>query len=185
MPEYDFTLVLFHLGLPLLILVHLLVSFAPFTQSQKNTPAFWQYNIHLFLNFALAVAFTLVLVGGLLSAYFVFTELFNLSQNSQIIYIVIALGEGLFLCLIFLLLNEKIRQNTVQKAPFPIALKFFAQYILLPIMGVYLLILYLYGAKILLVWELPKGWLSYGIISYALVGALCILLLAPLKDEKA
>src|SRR5690554_7276939 len=61
----------------------------------------------------------------------------------------------------------------------PKELKVFAQYILLPLLAVYLLILYGYGAKIVLIWDWPRGIVSYLIICVAVLGITTFLLLYP------
>ena len=66
---------------------------------------------------------------------------------------------------------------------YPVILKFFTQYILIPLLIIYAVILYFYSAKILLNWELPRGWVSYLILAYSVVGILALLLVHPLKQE--
>ena len=50
------------------------------------------------------------------------------------------------------------------------------QFILIPLVGLYLLILYVYGLQILFTWELPKGGLTYLILSFSIAGMLAVLL---------
>jgi hypothetical protein len=46
-------------------------------------------------------------------------------------------------------------------------------------------ILYFYSIKILINWELPRGWVSYLVLAYSVVGILALLLVYPLKEENA
>ena len=66
---------------------------------------------------------------------------------------------------------------------YPKGLKIFTQYILLPLLTIYLVILYSYGLKILLSWNWPEGIVSYLIISVAVVGIFLVLLLYPYQKE--
>lgn len=62
---------------------------------------------------------------------------------------------------------------------YPSGLKTFGQYILLPLLMIYFVILYTYGAKIIFTWDWPKGVVSYMISAYSVLGILTFLLLYP------
>ena len=62
---------------------------------------------------------------------------------------------------------------------YPSGLKTFGQYILLPLMMIYFVILYTYGAKIIFTWDWPRGVVSYMISAYSVLGILTFLLLYP------
>jgi hypothetical protein len=46
-------------------------------------------------------------------------------------------------------------------------------------------ILYFYCLKITINWELPRGWVSYLVLAYSIVGIFALLLVHPLHKEKA
>jgi len=66
---------------------------------------------------------------------------------------------------------------------YPIGLKIFAQYILLSLVIVYLLILYAYLLKILMQWNWPKGWVSSLILGFSGTSILSLLLMHPIRDR--
>jgi hypothetical protein len=66
---------------------------------------------------------------------------------------------------------------------YPKALKIFTQYILTPLVAVYLLILLAYLVKILITGEWPSGWIGYLVTSVAVAGILGFLLVHPLRDD--
>ncbi|MBK7099951.1 MAG: DUF4153 domain-containing protein [Sphingobacteriales bacterium] len=66
---------------------------------------------------------------------------------------------------------------------YPKGLKIFAQYVLIPLLIVYLVILLIYEGKIMLEWSLPKGYVSMLILGYAVFGILSLLLVFPIKDQ--
>ena len=49
-------------------------------------------------------------------------------------------------------------------------------------MSIYLVILFLYEMKIIVQWELPKGYVSYLILGYAIFGILSLLLVYLFRE---
>lgn len=67
---------------------------------------------------------------------------------------------------------------------YPNGIKIFTQYVLLPLVGLYFVILIAYEAKIILQWNWPKGWVSQLVLWYSVVGVLALLLLHPLRERE-
>ncbi|MFB9119778.1 DUF4153 domain-containing protein [Bergeyella porcorum] len=166
------------------ILSHLLVAFVPFL-GKNNEIRFWQYNKNLFINFILTGIFTGVLVGGLELAIAATDNLFELHYQSSIYAEVFLFFSILGSCLIFLLFNDGGLAQLEQDNAYPLVLKFFTQFVLIPLLIIYALILYGYMLKIGIRWELPRGWVSYMILAYAVFGILALLLVHPLKSENS
>ena len=166
------------------LLSHLLVSFAPFLEKDREL-RFWQYNKNLFINTFLTAVFTGVLTGGVELAILAVDQLFDLSFHSRVyrdtFFVLAILGSSF----IFLLFNDKGLNNLEQDGKYPVILKFFTQFVLIPLLLIYAAILYLYSFKILIHWELPRGWVSYLVLAYSTVGILALLLVYPLKEENA
>lgn len=164
------------------LLTHLLVSFVPFLEKNKES-GFWQYNKNLFVNFFLTAVFTGILTGGVELAILAIDQLFDFKFNSRIytdtFFVLAILGSSL----IFLLFNEKGLSNLEKESTYPVVLKFFTQFILIPLLLIYAVILYFYSFKILINWQLPRGWVSYLILAYSIVGILALLLVHPLRAE--
>ena len=165
------------------IIVHLLVSFSPYIKS-KSLNGFWNYNKILFLRFCSSVLFSGVLYIGITLALLSITLLFDFDIDEDIygkIWIIIA---GLFNTWFFVSgIPEDIEQlDNLQT--YPKGLKIFTQYILLPLLFTYLLILYLYGGKIILLWDWPKGVVSWLISIVATLGILTFLLIYPYGNNK-
>lgn len=59
-------------------------------------------------------------------------------------------------------------------------LRFFVLYIGLPVAGLYMIILYLYSTKILLLWEWPEGQVVWLIFAFLVVGIFVSMLSYPL-----
>ncbi|WP_185288202.1 DUF4153 domain-containing protein [Chryseobacterium lactis] len=164
------------------LLTHLLVSFVAFLEKNKES-GFWQYNKNLFVNFFLTAVFTGILTGGVELAILAIDQLFDFKFNSRIytdtFFVLAILGSSL----IFLLFNEKGLSNLEKESTYPVVLKFFTQFILIPLLLIYAVILYFYSFKILINWQLPRGWVSYLILAYSIVGILALLLVHPLRAE--
>lgn len=179
--EKDFTEVYAFLILPTFLLSHLAVAFLAFLNKNRELN-FWQYNKNLFLNISQTSIFTGVLTGGVLLAILAVDKLFDFNFNNNY-YSFTFWGLAIFgSCFIFLLFNEKGLKSLESDGDYPVVLKFFTQYILIPLLIIYAVILYFYSAKILINWELPRGWVSYLILAYSVVGILALLLVHPLKE---
>ncbi len=182
--EKDFNELYAFILIPTFILSHLLVAFIAFTQKENTENNFWQYNKNLFVNIFMTAIFTGVLVGGVELAILAIENLFNLKFDYKI-YGETFFGLAVFgSTVIFLLFNET-GLNTLEKdGNYPVVLKFFTQYILIPLLIIYVIILYFYALKIVVHWELPRGWVSYLVLAYSIVGILALLLVHPLKQLK-
>ncbi len=181
--EKDFTEVYAFMLVPTFVLSHLFVSFAAFFR-QKTEMNFWQYNKNLFINIVLTAIFTGVLTGGVELAIVAVDKLFDFNFDKiylRVFYLLAIFGSSF----IFLLFNEKGLDYLEKEGSYPVVLKFFTQYILIPLLIIYVVILYFYSAKILVNWELPRGWVSYLVLAYSIVGILAILLVHPLKENSA
>jgi len=161
---------------------HLFAAFAPYTGSNKPG-GFWQYNRILFLRFLTAYLYTVVLYAGLAIALLAVDKLFGvhiLSPNYLRLWIVIAF---LFSTWFFLAgIPEKL--ETLDERPdYPAGLRVFTQYVLVPIVVLYLVILTLYLAKVVFTRQWPNGWIGYLVSSVAVVGLLSWLLIYPLEER--
>jgi len=182
--EKKFTEQYAFLIVPTYILSHLLVSFIAFF-GQKKELHFWQYNKNLFINIFLTVVFTGVLIAGIQLAILAVDQLFDFKFNNSYyknpFLVISVLGS----CFIFLLFNVNGLLSLEKDGDYPQILKFFTQFILIPLLLIYVIILYFYSAKIVLNWELPKGWVSYLVLAYSIVGIFALLLVHPLKEDRS
>ncbi|MCH7690400.1 MAG: DUF4153 domain-containing protein [candidate division Zixibacteria bacterium] len=176
-PEY-------HLQRFLLLAVsfHFLVAFIPFIGGNQ-IQGFWQYNKSLFLRFLTAALYSSVLYIGLTIALAAMDYLFgvDIDGNSYLklwVVIVTVFQTWVFLAGVPADLNAL---NDPQE--YPKGLKVLAQYILLPLVALYFLILISYEFKIIFEWNLPKGWVSQLVLWFSVVGILSLLLLHPLRER--
>jgi hypothetical protein len=162
--------------------LHLLVAFLPFL-GQRETGAFWQYNRRLFLGFLRAALFSQVLFYGLAIALGAVDQLLGVDVPGELygrmgIVIAFVVNTAIFLSVVPLGLRELDADTE-----YPRVLKVFAQYILTPLVFIYLLILCVYLVKIVVGGEWPSGWIGWLVASVAVAGLLGFLLVHPLRDD--
>ncbi|MBS1548381.1 MAG: DUF4153 domain-containing protein [Bacteroidetes bacterium] len=169
--------------IPIFLLSHLWVSLS-INYPNSNESNFWQFNKNLFVNAFMTFVFSFVLIGGVLLAILAVDKLFNLEINSniylQIFNFLLFFGSSV----IFLLFTDKGFVTLTETTEYPKILKFFTQFILIPLLLIYALILYLYTGKIVLQWSLPYGWVSYLVLVYSVIGILALLLVYPLREKQ-
>jgi hypothetical protein len=162
--------------------LHLAVAFLPFVGMPENA-GFWQYNRRLFLSFLRAVVFSAVLFAGLSIALAALDKLFGLYVPNDTylrLWFIIAFVGNTW---IFLAGIPEDIAALVSDREYPRALKIFTQYILTPLVAVYLLILLAYLVKIIVTRDWPSGWIGYLVSSVSVAGILGFLLVHPLRDD--
>ncbi|MBP1691951.1 MAG: hypothetical protein H6Q32_1303, partial [Bacteroidetes bacterium] len=158
--------------------LHLFAAIAPFTTGGEEN-GFWHYNKTLFLRVLTAGLYSLVLYLGLVIALVALENLFGVDVPEKRYPELFIFIVGLFSTWFFLAgIPEDLSQlNTLTE--YPKGLKIFAQYILFPLVLIYLVILYAYLAKILIEWDWPQGWVSKLILGFSGTGMFSLLLLHP------
>ncbi|HEU4402061.1 MAG TPA: DUF4153 domain-containing protein [Candidatus Polarisedimenticolia bacterium] len=162
--------------------LHLAVAIAPFL-GRGEINGFWQFNRRLFLRAFLSAIYAAVFFGGLALALAAVDHLFDVKLDNEIyprlwLFTVFVFQTWHFLGGVPLDLAglERDRQH-------PNALKIFSQYMLVPLVVLYVFILYAYMGKILMSPQWPQGWVGW-LVSYAAIfGVLTLLLLHPGRQD--
>jgi hypothetical protein len=166
------------------IVFHLLVSFAGFLPRTYNQDEFWEFNKQLFLRILTAGLYSIVLYSGLALAILAVDKLFNVDFYDHIYLHVFFIIAGIFNTTFFL---SGVPETNSPQAPlvlnYPKGLKNFTQFVLLPLISLYLVILICYEAKIIITLSLPVGWVSYLVLVFAIFGILSFLLVHPIATE--
>jgi hypothetical protein len=161
--------------------LHLLVAFAPFaTPGRLN--AFWQYNRSLFLRFLTAAVYSVVLYAGLAVALLALDQLLGIGVHEKLyldMWVTIAFVVNTW---VFAGGVPRDLPGLEQVNTYSGGIKVFAQYILVPIVIVYLVILTMYLVKVLVTQVWPSGWIGWLVSSVAVVGILAHLLVHPVRD---
>lgn len=150
----------------------LLLTFVPFLDTHSpSIRTFWEYNKHLFIIFIQSIFFAGVTFAGISAGLWATETLFDLSIDGE------RYGEIWVLCASllapWLFLYDLPRSPEKQpQTPYGKALIILTQYILIPLVILYFLILYTYTAKILLTQDWPQGVVASMIIGFSFVGIL-------------
>jgi hypothetical protein len=160
----------------------LLVMIAPYLKKGERN-GFWQYNKTLFFRLFVTAIFSIVLFAGLAIALAALDKLFGVSVPGKRYGELWVLAAGLFAPWFFLAGVPEDLEGLDKIEEYPKGLKIFAQYILLSLVIVYLLILYAYLLKILIQWNWPKGWVSSLILGFSATSILSLLLMYPIRDR--
>lgn len=163
--------------------IHLLVSFIPYLWNKKLN-GFWNYNKILFVRFWSSVLYSKFLYVGLCIALLAVDQLFNIHIREKLYLEILIIVCGFFNTWFFVAGIPDNFEELDEISEYPKGLKIFTQYILLPLLILYLIILYIYGGKILFLWSWPNGIVSYLIIIVSFIGILTFLLLFPYSNSE-
>ena len=162
--------------------VVLLVMILPYLKKGELN-GFWQYNKTLIFRLFVTAIFSVVLFAGLAIALAALDNLFGVSVPSKRYVELWVFVVGLFAPIFFLAGVPENLDGLDRIDEYPKGLKVFAQYVLLSLVIVYLLILYAYLLKILMQWNWPKGWVSSLIIGFSAISILSLLLMHPIRNR--
>lgn len=161
----------------LFIASHLLVAFLP-----VGRDAFWRLNKTFFLRILLAALYSFVLQNGLSLSVLSLRMLFGVEVEPKTYAYLFVTVSTTFNTLFFLAGVPK-RDELDSDTVYPSGLKAISQYLLIPIVLLYGVILYAYMGKILFQWAWPEGWVTWLVIGYSVSGILAFLLVHPLLDD--
>lgn len=162
---------------------HGLVSISVF-QDKLHINGFWHFNKHMLIRTMTGLFYSGVLFLGIAAAFAALDVLFEFSINgkryAQVFFLLVC-----FYNTFFVLGGVKFPLSIYQEEKdYPVSLKIFTQYVLIPLMTLYLVILYAYLVKIIVLWSLPKGWVSNLVLCFSIAGILAFLLVYPIRDQK-
>ncbi len=166
----------------LLLATHLLVAFAPYLQKNQLNE-FWHFNKCLFLRFLVAALFSGVLYVGLSVALLSIEQLFGVKIPGKRYGQLFLFIAWIFNTYVFLSGVPRDFTGGDKSIEYPKGLKVFSQYVLIPIVLIYLVILYAYQIKILFEWNLPKGWTANLVLGFSIVGIFAYLLIYPIRNR--
>ena len=169
--------------LQLSVAVHLLVAFAPYL-GVREWNGFWQYNRSLLLRFLIAGVFSVVLYVGLSIALLAIDNLLGVNVEGETYFRLWCVIAFLFNTWFFISGIPDDLEALDRRTDYPPALKVLGQYILSPLVTVYLLIITAYLGRIIITREWPSGWTGYLVSSVAVAGILSLLLLYPIDERE-
>ena len=156
------------------LMVALAVAFfyAPFFREKDDLPV-WNFTWRTFLWFCISFLTGGILTAGLLALIRSLEELFGLqvSEHWYLTFVVIAL-----LTTPVLLFLARIPEGDEKHDGVAVVSKyliFVIRYLFVPLLALYLIVLYVYGFRILIRWELPNGGVGW-LVSALMVGCVVV-----------
>lgn len=166
----------------LAVALHLFAFTAPYAARGEGN-GFWHYNKTLLLRILTALLYSLVLYAGLSIALAALDNLFGVYVPGKRYFELWILVTGMFSTWFFLAGVPENLAELDALTNYPRSLKILAQYILLPIVLIYFVILYAYLGKIVVTWDWPQGWVSKLILGFSATGLFLLLLLHPITGR--
>ncbi|PCJ97617.1 MAG: hypothetical protein COA50_04030 [Flavobacteriaceae bacterium] len=172
-PKYYIRFILY------LLAGHLFLFFAPFA-FKWNKEAYWNYLKSICIAVGRSFLFSGVLYLGLVLALLAVKYLFDFEIRGERYGQLFVFCLGIVNTWTYLSDFPKniLDKNTIK---YNKALEVFVKYILIPLVLLYIVILYAYTIKIVLAWNLPKGWVSYLVTALALLGFAIQIMINPVQ----
>ena len=159
-------------------LVVLLIPFGSFLR-EKDDLKVWHFILSLCGALLISGIVAWVMTGGFEGLLFGTAALFDFDAGKKLpLVIMIVCTVLLFWMLLLALIPQSERKHNAS-AEMPSFLTKIVSWLLLPLLGCYILVLYAYGLNILIQWELPKGMISWLVSAVMAVYVLCYVLLYP------
>ena len=158
---------------------HLLVFTAPFLL-KWNKSAYFNYIKSVFIAIVRSLFFSMILYLGIILALLAINHLFNIDIDGKRYFQIFIICLGVVNTWIYLSdFPKKIHSET--EINYTKAMEVLVKYILIPLVILYLIILYAYSLKIVINWNLPKGWVSYLVIALSFLGFSIQILINPIQ----
>ena len=169
----------FHLSATL----HLLVAFVAYV-GVREPNGFWQFNRALLFRFCLGGIYTFVLFAGLALAMAGLDNLFGVDIDDLSYPRLFFVLGFVFQTWFFLAGVPEDFERLERDDDYPTGLRVFAQYVLLPLVSLYLVILTAYLGRVVITTTWPSGWIGYLVSALAALGIFSLLLVHPRRGRE-
>ena len=159
------------------IALYLLFTIIPYFTKRKN---YELYVIKLCTRFFVTYLYSIILYLGIAAIIATINILFN-AEISYRIYGDMAYIVGGVFAPAFFLADVPRRGEEVYFNSYPKVLSVLLQFIVLPLISVYTIILYVYFGKILITMELPKGIIANLVLWYSIISTVVLFLIYTLR----
>ena len=162
----------------LIVTFHLAVCVVPYLGFAESH-GFWQYNRVLFFRFLLATLYSGVLFAGLSLALAAIDNLLGIAvpdlHYPRLFFLI-----AFFFHPVYFLAGVPIDFEELERSRYyPGALRVLSQFVMLPLVAVYVTILTLYLGRIVVTATWPSGWTGYLVSSLAVAGIFSLLVAYP------
>lgn len=140
------------------------------------------HTIRIFTRFFITIVYSIVLFLGLSAIIFTLNKLLNIPIRYNLYYYTWLVTAGVF-APIFFLTGVPASDENLTRDEYPKFFKILILYIVMPLITIYLGILYIYFAKILITQTWPIGLVSHLVIWYSAICVAVIFLISPIIDN--
>lgn len=155
----------------------------PFLKTNRDRE-FWNFSINTIQQAGLAFLYGFILFLGLSLAVLGVNTLFGTAIEDKIYGNLASVCLALFSPL-YLMSNIPVGENKFEFSIYhPKVLKTLSINIFIPILFIYAVILYAYLIKIVVIWELPNGWVSWLVSALALGGLFVTTITYPIREQE-
>jgi hypothetical protein len=165
----------------LLFAGHLFVIFSPFVFLWDKS-LFWNYLKNMIIAVIRSGIYAIILYVGLALAITALEFLFDVDFNGNIYYQTFIFCLGIVNTFVYLHDFPKI-SKLKKSIDFNKAIEVLILYILIPLSLLYIVIVYAYALKILIDWELPRGWVTYLISGLSLLAFVIHIAVDPIRHK--
>lgn len=159
------------------IALYLLFSIIPYFGRKKN---YELYVIKLCTRFVITYLYSVILYAGLVAILATINLLFNAEISSKFFADMAFIVVGVFAPAFFLADVPRKREETSFES-YPKVLSILLQFIIIPLLFVYTIILYSYFGKIIVTRHLPQGIIGNLVLWYSIVSTIVLFLIYPLR----
>lgn len=166
-----------------IVAIVILVPFGSFLKEKDDLKA-WHFILSLCVALLISGVVSGVMSGGLEGLLFGTAALFEFELNEKAATVIMLVCSVLLFGMLFLALIPRGERKHNASPEMPSFLTKVVSWLLLPLLGCYIAVLYVYGINILIHWELPKGMLSWLVSAVMITYVLCYILLYPQVPNK-
>lgn len=164
-----------------------LALFAPYIKKENGDASgkIWYFDTLLVAAIVLTGIWVALAQGGISIAISAIDYLFNVGVTDKTYQIFVAILFGFFGPVFLLSRVPKDTEQTIEAEEYPKELRLILQYVFIPLVALYFVILYAYVIKIVVSGEWPVGTLAYMILGFSALGMVVYACLYPLRSSVA
>jgi hypothetical protein len=159
-----------------------LVFLAPFFCTGRAN-AFWQFSIAVVARFFQTFLYFAILFIGIVLLIQSVNYLFQLELDEKYFADAWFIITGIFASVYGLAGVPSNYKSLDQTTAYPKFLRVLTEYFLVPLVTLYLIVLYAYSAKILFTWEWPLGGVAAWVMGFSAVGVLTYFFIYSIKEK--
>ncbi len=175
----DFNMVPITRYIGITFFLYLCFIFIPYLVKREH---FEMYVIQLLSRFAITIIYSVVLFLGISAILFTIDKLLGVTIDSKLYYYTWLFIVGIF-SPVYFLAGVPSTDESMEDYDYTGFFKILLLYIVMPLLTIYMTILYIYFAKIIITQTWPVGLVSHLVLWYSTLCVVVIFLITPIKNN--